>query len=175
MEPYVGEIRIFSSIRIPSGWIPCNGQMLRILPYRDLYSVIGDTFGGDGHDLFKIPDLQGRVVCGAGMGEGLSDRNMGDAVGTNFETLRLEHLAKHSHDFNTLLPAPSALINKPFPGVHLSRTIGQFNYSTQEKADTSLAASMLTPVGTGHTHENRQPTLAMTFCIASHGIMPHSE
>ena len=38
--------------------LPCNGQILSILEYGALYSLLGTKFGGDGRTTFALPDLR---------------------------------------------------------------------------------------------------------------------
>jgi microcystin-dependent protein len=59
--PYVGEIRIFSFPRIPSGWFACDGNLKSIAQYQTLYTLIGTTYGGDGVQTFGVPDFRGQV------------------------------------------------------------------------------------------------------------------
>jgi microcystin-dependent protein len=71
---YVGEIRIFPWGAIPPGWLPCDGRVASLEAgstsqgYEQLFSVIGDAFGGDGQTSFALPDLSGKVPVGAAPG-----------------------------------------------------------------------------------------------------------
>ncbi|WP_166873888.1 tail fiber protein [Enterobacter sp. Ap-1006] len=47
------------------GWLPCDGSALRIASFQALYSVIGSQFG-EAPLKFKVPDLRGYFVIGAG-------------------------------------------------------------------------------------------------------------
>jgi microcystin-dependent protein len=64
--PYVGEIRMFAFGYAPIGWAACTGQVLPIQQNTELFSLIGNTYGGDGRTTFGLPDLQGRVATAAG-------------------------------------------------------------------------------------------------------------
>lgn len=44
------------------------GQEVTISTYTALYSLIGTTYGGNGTTTFKLPDLRGKFVVGAGSG-----------------------------------------------------------------------------------------------------------
>ena len=57
-EPYVGEICEFAFPWTPQGWTECDGKTLPISQYQALYSLIGNTYGGDGHTNFAVPDLR---------------------------------------------------------------------------------------------------------------------
>lgn len=60
----VGEIALFAGNFPPQGWKFCEGQLLDINEYIILYSVIGNTYGGDGKTTFALPDLRGVVPVG---------------------------------------------------------------------------------------------------------------
>lgn len=59
----IGSIMLFTSSKIPDGYLICNGQSLSKSEYSDLYSVIGGTFGETG-TTFNLPDLREVVVAG---------------------------------------------------------------------------------------------------------------
>jgi microcystin-dependent protein len=67
-DAYIGEIRLISFNYAPDGWLFCQGQMLLVNQYQALFSLIGTTFGGDGHTYFGLPDLRGRVPVQCGVG-----------------------------------------------------------------------------------------------------------
>ena len=41
----------------PAGWLECNGTILQISQYPELYAAISTTYGGDGVTTFALPDL----------------------------------------------------------------------------------------------------------------------
>ena len=53
----LGEIICLASNTVPEDWLECNGQMLQISSYVDLFAVIGKTFGGDGSQTFALPSF----------------------------------------------------------------------------------------------------------------------
>jgi microcystin-dependent protein len=57
-EPYLGEIAIFPFNFAPENWMLCEGQKLPIQENVALFSVIKDSFGGDGKVNFALPDLR---------------------------------------------------------------------------------------------------------------------
>lgn len=59
-----GAVIPFSMITPPSGWLECNGASLSRATYADLFSKIGDIYGSDDINSFKIPDLRGEFVRG---------------------------------------------------------------------------------------------------------------
>ncbi len=58
MDGFLGEIVLYPNSTPPSNWLQCDGQLLLISEYNDLYSVIGTKFGGNGTTTFGLPDLQ---------------------------------------------------------------------------------------------------------------------
>jgi len=42
----------------PRGTLKCEGQLLPIMDYQALYSLLGTKFGGNGTTTFALPDLR---------------------------------------------------------------------------------------------------------------------
>ncbi|MDF2521312.1 MAG: phage Tail Collar domain protein [Clostridia bacterium] len=59
MDYLIGQIQLFPYNFIPMDWLACNGQVLSIMQYQALYSLIGTKFGGDGSSSFALPNMQG--------------------------------------------------------------------------------------------------------------------
>jgi len=66
MDEMIGIIKIFAGTYAPQGWMFCQGQELPIQQYAALYSILGETYGGNGQTTFALPDLRGRMPIGAG-------------------------------------------------------------------------------------------------------------
>ncbi len=80
-EAYVGEIRLIAFNYAPEGWLLCQGQEVSISQYQALYALIGTTYGGNGTNTFKLPDLRGRVPVQCGQGP-LGSTSWGQVGGT---------------------------------------------------------------------------------------------
>ena len=80
-SPFLSEIRIVSFNFAAKGWALANGQTLPINQNQALFSLLGTTYGGDGHVTFMLPNLQCRFPMHAGQGVGLSARNLGNYGG----------------------------------------------------------------------------------------------
>ena len=52
----LGQI-ILSASRLGTNGIPANGQLLAISQYTALFSLLGNTYGGDGKSTFALPNL----------------------------------------------------------------------------------------------------------------------
>lgn len=59
------------------GWWLCQGQVMRIRDFPDLFDAIGTVNGGDGNTQFNLPDYRGRFLRGTCGGQGF-DPNAAD-------------------------------------------------------------------------------------------------
>ena len=169
-DQFVAEIRIFTGNFAPRGWAMCNGQLLPIAQNTALFSLIGTFYGGNGVSNFQLPNLQGCVPIGAGSAPGLSPYNIGETGGSPTVTLILNEMPSHPHSFSADPAAKresgSVVNNSP-----AAASGGTFFYSTAAP-NVSMNPQMLTPTGQTQPHDNMQPYLAVTFCIALTGIFP---
>lgn len=167
-DPFVAEIRVFPFNFAPRGWAFCNGQLLPLSQNTALFSLLGTTYGGNGLSNFALPDLQGRAPMQWGQGPGLSDRFIGEAGGSETVTLLESEMPVHSHP----LVASQADGNSTSPANEYFATgIGIGMYA----APTSMgpmSMSALPPLGGSLPHNNMQPYLTLSFCIALQGVFP---
>lgn len=90
----IGSIQAFAYNTIPSGWLPCDGHLEPIEKYKELYDVIGITFGGDGKVNFCVPDLRGRFVRGFDPSRYIDKES-------EFGKKQEDAFQNHIHQFNT--------------------------------------------------------------------------
>ena len=64
LEPFLGEVMAVPYTFTPSGYSTCEGQMLPVPQNTALYSLIGNTFGGDENE-FALPDYRGLAPQGS--------------------------------------------------------------------------------------------------------------
>jgi microcystin-dependent protein len=169
-DQFIGEIRPFAGNFAPVGWAFCNGQLLPIQQNTALFSLLGVNYGGNGQTTFGLPNLQARFPLGQGQGPGLSDRSIGEAVGSASVTLQANQIPAHTHE---LRAAPSPTTGTASAAVALSPTAGGAPmYRAAGANQRALAASSVGAAGSSQPHENRQPYLAVNFIIALQGIFP---
>jgi microcystin-dependent protein len=161
-SPFMSEIRIMSFSFAPKGWAMCNGQLLPINQNQALFSLLGTTYGGDGRVNFALPDLRSCVPIHMGSGHTLGERG-----GEQGHTLSISEIPAHTH----ALFGTSATNNpQPVPtGAYLAPTASM--YSSAQNL-TSLHPASVTNTGGSQAHQNMQPFLVLTFCIALQGIFP---
>ncbi len=161
-EPFLSELRIMSFNFAPKGWAMCNGQLLPINQNQALFSLLGTMYGGNGQTNFALPDLRGRAPVHVGGGF-----IQGQRGGEEAHTLTQQELPAHTH----LLQASSAPANTPSPAGNVLATTANAIYGGPTNLATLVPGSV-SNVGGNQAHENRQPYLALTFCIALQGIFP---
>jgi microcystin-dependent protein len=176
MTPFIGEIQIFGFGFAPADWALCDGALVAIKAYPGLFSLIGTTYGGDGVEKFRLPNLSGRAICGHGTGTGLTSRELGNSFGVNSVSLNAAQAPDHSHSVNVY--AVRAGVDKvvaPKAGYALStpeQAELYFRSDTETATPVSMAATVRAIEGGDRPHENRQPFLALNFYIALRGEMP---
>ncbi|RZK26106.1 MAG: phage tail protein [Flavobacterium sp.] len=175
MEGTIGEIRYFAGNFPPTNWAFCNGAAFNMDEYEALYTIIGNTYGGDGVSTFKVPDLQGRAAVGTGQGAGLPNVQLGQIGGTEMATMTSAQMPAHNHavsiDFN--IPAYSQTNPGQIVNSVLEKCDGAYS---EHQADTSLAPMavplFLNATGAGVPFSIMQPSLAMNYIICLVGIYP---
>jgi len=168
-DQFVAEIRLFPFNFAPVGWALCNGQLLPISQNTALFSLLGTTYGGDGRSTFALPDLQGLAPMHAGHGAGLSQRALGETSGSATVTLLQSEIPQHTHPLN----AQNAPGDTSSPaGSAYARAIGATPYQPPGGAQVAMAPQAVGFAGGGQPHNNMQPYLTLSFCIALQGIFP---
>lgn len=174
--PFIGEIQIFGFGYAPADWALCDGTLVAIKAYPGLFSLIGTTYGGDGGEKFRLPNLTGRAICGQGTGTGLTPRQLNDSFGANSVSLSAAQVPDHSHTVNVY--AERAGVDKvvaPKAGYALStpeKAELYYNSEVVTATPVSMATTFPAIEGGDRPHENRQPFVALNFYIALRGDMP---
>ncbi|MCA9202471.1 MAG: phage tail protein [Planctomycetales bacterium] len=161
-EPFLSEIRIMSFVFPPKGWALCDGQLLPINQNQGLFSLLGTTFGGDGRVNFALPDMRGRTPIHVGGSHVLGGRG-----GEQAHTLSIAELPRHVHEAR----GSSTTGSTQDATNNVLGTVASRIY-TDPSALTSLSPSTIANVGGSQAHQNMQPFLTLSFCIALQGIFP---
>jgi microcystin-dependent protein len=166
-DPFVGEIRIFGFNYAPYEWAACNGQMMPIQQNAALFSLIGTSFGGNGQSTFQLPNLSSRMLGGAGNGIGLTPRDLGETFGSTQVTLLTSEIPLHNH----LIPVYNDGTRTAAPTSNSALSTSDAN-TMYGFGTPSIGMLPTSTTGGSLPHENRQPFLAMTACLALSGVYP---
>jgi microcystin-dependent protein len=169
-DQFLGEIRAFPFNFAPKGWAVCNGQVLPLAQNTALFSILGVYFGGDGKSTFGLPNLPGCAPMHPGAGNGLTSRFLGETGGETSVTLLATEIPMHNHS----LMSSTSPADGPSPaGAANARVTGATPYVPPAGATlVSMAAGAIQPTGGSLPHNNMQPYLTVSFCIALQGIYP---
>jgi microcystin-dependent protein len=163
-EPFLSEIRIMSFGFAPKGWALCNGQLLPINQNQALFSLLGTTYGGDGRVNFALPDLRGNVPIHTGQGF-----TLGNKGGEQAHTVSIAEMPTHIHTANATTAV--ATTNIPINTSVLAQSTSSQLYTGPSNL-VAMAANSLGNTGGSQAHQNMQPFLILSFCIALQGIFP---
>lgn len=145
-EPMIGEIRLFAGDFAPEGWAICNGAAMEIKYHKDLFTIIGDVYGGDEkEETFNLPDLRGRVAVGLGKD------------GLVYET----ELATKRDYASEILNDSRQFANKRNSKV-----------SSMTKSKTNTLSVQSSPVNENSTRKIRTGDLGLNYIICVDGVMP---
>jgi microcystin-dependent protein len=171
-EGFLGEIRMFAGGFAPQNWMECSGQILPIVQYNALYSLLGTMYGGDGVTTFALPNLNGRVPMHFGQGQGQSHR-IGEAAGSSSMNLTIDQMPAHSHSARLKGASQS---NRDSPEGNVPGTQpGNKAYSLPSAgalANMDGQSVAIGNAGASTSHENMQPYTVTNFIICVAGIYP---
>lgn len=177
MDPFLGEVRIFTWNWAPYGWALCNGALLPIAQNAALNALLGPTYGGDSTTTFGLPDLRGRTPIHLGTGPDGNSYGIGRAGGVEAVTLNTSTVPQHVHQVNALSGtkgnAPNA--NSAVPstvGVGTGGAAIPIYCPPGYGSLVALASDTFSTEGGSGPHNNMQPFAVTNFCIATLGLFP---
>jgi microcystin-dependent protein len=147
-----GTILPFAGSTLPDGYLECDGTVVLQADYPELYAQIGVTWntGGEAGNAFRLPELRGRALIGAGDGPTTSNRVIGALGGAETHVLTTPQMPSHSH------------------GVGLKAGSGsQGEYATRSQTGSSEAITPTSLAGGDQAHNNMQPFAVVKWMIAT--------
>lgn len=185
-DPFIGEIMLFAGHYCPKGWYQANGTLMPVASNPELFSIFGNAYGGDGRSNFALPDLQGRVPVGSGVGKGLVPVGLAQYWGQSQTTLSASQMPSHTHPATSTavshLNATTSGRNTGSPNDARLATFSPGNaYSNVGDLDNQFLSGSVTTEVTTTINPNSggsqplqltQPSLGMMYCIAVEGKYP---
>jgi len=171
-EPFLGEMKMWGLKFAPKNWAFCDGQDIPINEHTALYTLLGTNYGGNGTTTFGIPDMRGRVPIHKGSDDMGSFYREGWDGGEESVVLTPPDIQSHTHEMQaTQSIADENTIGKDSKNV-FAESSGSPGYRPATNLVT-LSSGTVSVVGGGRSHNNMQPSLAITFTIALQGTYPN--
>lgn len=120
-------------------WAPVSGG--RTSPGNTVAAAITDFLA---NKTLTLPRSLGRALSGAGMGAGLTNRQVGEYGGTESVTLALNQIPQHTHD--PLSPATGFFENKGITGGNVVGTTGFLTSLGTTGGITGFTSQVATPI-----------------------------
>ena len=169
----IGEGKLWFGPTAPSKWLLVNGETIGNLSsgadhaaegYEDVFLFLWENHsdtscpvsGSRGISAaadfaagktLTLPNACGRVLMGAGQGEGMTNRTLGEKVGEEAHITTLEEMPTHRHELCSTAAVPSQTGSRSL----LNATYSSGNYTFY--------------AGGGGSHNNIQPSLVINFII----------
>lgn len=167
-EAVIGDIIAVGFGYCPRNYQEAAGQLLPIMNYQALYSLLGTTYGGDGRSTFALPNLQGRIPVHMGTGTGLSPVSQGQASGSYQVTLTTNNLPSHSHTLN----ASTGTNDTTSPQNAYFATLAPNQVAYTSQVNTTMDSDTIGNTGGNTPVAITAPTIALRYCIATQGVYP---
>ncbi|MCP4114867.1 MAG: phage tail protein [Desulfobacteraceae bacterium] len=170
-DPLLGQVTMFGGTYAPKFWGNCDGQIIEVSQNTALFSLLGDTFGGDGRINFGLPDMRGRIPVHVGQAPGMPTYwNVGMIGGVENVHLSPQQIPSHSHGIaasttpgNAAGPSQTAVFSQAATNM---LPYGPF-VTKQLMSDEAIGST-----GGGESHENVMPSTVVRFIIALQGTYP---
>lgn len=178
MEGVIGYTTMFAGNFAPKSWAFCAGQTINIASNTALFSILGTTYGGNGTTTFALPDLRGRTIVGAGQGPGLSNYNIGQAGGSENETLTLTSMPAHLHavtaQLNISATGSQATLTNPIGNLYGTDAAANPIYGADGNVNMAKINANITMTNTGAAapFEILRPFLGLNYIICQFGVFP---
>ena len=176
MEGTIATIMMFAGNFAPKNWAYCDGRLLSIASNTALFSLVGTTYGGNGTTTFALPDLQGRVVVGAGTGPGLSSYDLGQSANAETATMTIASMPGHTHTAGAVtIPLSNSAATLTEANGNILGTPTADTYATAGTAPTvnygSFSATVA-PQGGSQPFSILQAYECVSFVICQFGVYP---
>ena len=164
-----GIIHAYAGSTAPDGYLMCDGSAVSRTTYAALFAAIGTTYGaGNGSTTFNLPDLQGRFPLGAGAGDGLTARTVGQKDGEEGHAITIEEMPSHRHvpsaggEYFVTADESSANNTRVSYSSNGNRWVNGLTSESHFHHRTSTDT-----VGSGAAHNNMPPYTVVSYIIST--------
>jgi microcystin-dependent protein len=149
----VGAILPWVSNSAPNNYFICDGSTFNGTQYPELSTILNTTYGPKVGNLFKLPDLRGKVTVGSGtnisdLSGNLATFTLGTSGGEYAHKLTIAEMPSHSHDILCKVSVDSGGSEIP---------------PTDSKSSNIYYPTLST--GGDQSHNNIQPYLVTNYII----------
>lgn len=164
-DPLVGDVKMSIQNEDHKGWVKCDGRLVDIKHYGELYHLIGGVFGISGDTHFRVPNPAGRVLGVIGSGLTLTSRSVGDVVGEERHLLTIPEMPSHSHGTNSTANL----------GLMTNNGSSTMNASVNDSDEANLfippTQLLVNTTGGSQSHNVMQPTMFMGNVFIFSGVL----
>jgi microcystin-dependent protein len=146
----LGHVFAYITASPPVGCLQCDGAIYLKSDYPALSAELDSAFVVDA-TTFKVPDLRGRTVVGAGAGTGLTARAVSAAGGAENHQLSIPEIPAHNHVVTAKY--------KVLGGTGRYALFDAYSYGNFPITSEST--------GGGGSHNNMQPFTALKYAIVA--------
>lgn len=165
---YLGEITMFAGNYAPRDWMFCDGTVLQISEFPALYAILGPTYGGDGINTFKLPDLRNRFPMHRG-----PNYPQGMNGGSSTAHITVDNMPEHTHTLTA--STQNATEAEPENNV-LSVPQSRYETSIYAPEDPNAATNMheksIGNTGGSQPLQIVPPFSTINFIICVNGLFP---
>ncbi|MET3560795.1 microcystin-dependent protein [Bartonella japonica] len=142
-----GFIAAFAMQELPSGWLLCNGAVYKSKDYPDLFKAIGDKWGKNGDETFRVPDFRGMFLRGFDDGRGLDSKRkfadiQKDSIKSHTHACTVEKAGGHKHGFDYYsLMGGAVNVGKRNPAYNTGYRTSTTNFAGEHTHKVSLSAT----------------------------------
>lgn len=176
-EELLGTIKMFAGNFAPKGYMLCNGALLSISQNTALFSLLGNTYGGDGRTTFALPNLNGRTPFGTGPSNTGKNIALGEAAGNPQTTIQQQNLPSFTSQLRisntnagSTTPTPSSSI--AITGQPNGRQFDAIPSFADTAPDLAINANSVFFTGQNIPVNTMPPYLGMNYIICVTGIFP---
>ncbi len=145
-----GCIMPFAGTSAPTSWLACEGQAVSQTTYATLFAAIGTTWdiGGEGAGNFRLPDLRGMFLRGAGTN---ATGSSSGAVGQPVSDYAADTYLNHSHTATSTDSGHTHTYNNARSGGTNVQVGGNYNLNNTTETTSVGYANITTTVATSTT------------------------